>query len=101
MQQGRPAQLQEASKPIRGVYVSAGQRIQRGFHRIGLLFVAFCAAFAGLSSYLSYIKDGGVGVVWVLASTSVAALIGYSFLLLVGWAIAGFFPDPKTTNGKG
>ena len=81
--------------------MTAGQRIQRGFHRIGLLFVAFCAAFAGLSSYLSYVKDGGVGVVWVLASTSVAALVGYSFLLMVGWAIAGFFPDPKTSNGKG
>ena len=81
--------------------MTAGQLIQRGFHRIGLLFVAFCAAFAGLSSYLSYVKDGGVGVVWVLASTSVAALIGYSFLLLLGWAIAGFFPDAKTTNGRG
>jgi hypothetical protein len=101
LRQGRPAQLQEASKPNWGVHVTAGQRIQRGFHRIGLLFVAFCAVFAGLSSYLSYVKDGGVGVVWVLASTSVAALIGYSFLLLVGWAIAGFFPDPKTSNGKG
>jgi hypothetical protein len=66
-----------------------------------LLFVAFCAAFAGLSSYLSYIRDGGVGVVFVLASTSVAALIGYSFLLMVGWAIAGFFPDSKASNGKG
>ena len=81
--------------------MTGGQRVQRGFHRLGLLFVAFCAAFAGLSSYLSYVKDGGVGVVWVLASTSVAALIGYSFLLMVGWAIAGFFPDPNISSGKG
>jgi hypothetical protein len=84
-----------------GLHVTAGQRIQRGFHRIGLLFMAFCAAFAGLSGYLSYIKDGGLGVVWIVASTSVAALTGYSFLLLLGWAIAGFFPDPETSNGKG
>jgi len=80
--------------------VTAGQRIQRGFRRIGLLFVAFCAAFAGLNSYLSYVHDGGLGVVYILAAASVAALVGYSFLLLLGWAIAGFFPDPKTSNGK-
>jgi hypothetical protein len=82
------------------MHVTAGQRIQRGFHRIGLLVVAFCAAFAGLNSYLSYIKDGGLGVLWILVSTSVAALVGYSFLLLLGWAIAGFFPDTEVSNGK-
>lgn len=60
--------------------------------------MAFCAAFAGLSGYLSYIKDGGLGVVWIVVSTSVAALTGYSFLLLLGWAIAGFFPDPETKS---
>jgi hypothetical protein len=85
----------------RGVHVTAGQRIQRGFHRIGLLFVAFCAAFAGLSSYLSYVTDGGLGVVWILVSTSIVAITGYCFLLLVGWAIAGFFPNPETSKGKG
>jgi hypothetical protein len=83
------------------VDVTAGQRIQRGFHRIGLLFVAFCAAFAGLSSYLSYVTDGGLGVPWIVVSISVLALPGYSFLLLLGWAIAGFFPDPETAKGKG
>jgi hypothetical protein len=82
------------------VHVTAGQRMQRGFHRIGLLFVAFCAAFAGLSSYLSFVADGGLGVPWVLASASVVAIAGYSFLLLVGWAIAGFFPDPETSKGR-
>jgi hypothetical protein len=81
--------------------MTAGQRIQRGFHRIGVLFVAFCAAFAGLSSYLSYVTDGGRGVVWILASTSIAAATGYSLLLILGWAIAGFFPDPETSKGKG
>lgn len=81
--------------------MTAGQRIQRGFHRIGLLVVAFCAAFAGLSSYLSYVTDGGLGVVWILVSTSIVAITGYCFLLLLGWAIAGFFPDPETSKGKG
>lgn len=78
--------------------MTAGQRIQRGFHRIGVLFAAFCAAFAGLSSYLSYVTDGGLGVVWILTSTSIAAATGYSFLVMVGWAIAGFFPDPEASK---
>lgn len=81
--------------------MTAGQRIQRGFHRIGLLFVAFSAAFAGLNSYLSYVTDGGRGVPWILVSTSFLAIVGYCFLLLLGWAIAGFFPDPETSKGKG
>lgn len=80
--------------------MTAGQRIQRGFHRMGLLFVAFCAAFAGFNSYLSYLRDGGLGVVWIVASTSIAAATGYSFLLLLGWAIAGFFPDAGASKGR-
>jgi hypothetical protein len=81
--------------------VTAGQRIQRGFHRIGLLFVAFCAAFAGLNAYLSHVTDGGRGVPWILVSLSALAIVGYCFLLLLGWAIAGFFPDPEASKGKG
>jgi len=66
-----------------------------------VLFVAFCAAFAALSSYLSYLTDGGLGVVWILASTSIAAATGYSLLVMLGWAIAGFFPDAEISKGKG
>lgn len=84
----------------RGTQVTAGQRIQRGFHRIGLLFAAFCAAFAGFSGYLNYPSVGRQGVVWILASAAVVALTGYSFLLLLGWAIAGFFPDPEASKGR-
>lgn len=67
--------------------------INRGFHRIGVVFAFLAACFVGL---MFYHERPVTNDSWFRAITISVALIGgaYGFWWAIGWIVAGFFSKP-------
>lgn len=72
--------------------MTTAERIFRGFNRLGLLFVALCAAFAVLAGIFGGDRTPENAQSLLTAAATTAAL-GYGILAGLGWAISGFFRD--------
>ena len=67
--------------------MTTGERIQRGFTRIGVFFVACCAFFLAMIAYGS----GGRPPQETVQGAIIVAAVGFAVFWLIGWVVAGFF----------
>jgi hypothetical protein len=65
--------------------MTTGERIQRGFTRIGVFFVACCVL------YLGAMLLGGLPPLEYVLQPIIVAAVGFIVFWMIGWVISGFF----------